>query len=520
MFPFAAYMYSWFTAARFHDMSPELTAALSLCRNLPSPPAIAVRLIELAQDPETDIATAADAIALDMGLSARMMRIANSPLYASRRRIENLGQALTMLGLNATLQLALGFSLSRALRGDERHAQLLDAVWRRSILSALAARYLGLSCGVRRVEELMLAGLLQDIGILALLQVQPDSYPGLLDSASGNDELLARERALLDCSHADVGAHLCEQWGLPAYLVESVAHSEPPAEPANLFERCVALSGHVAGIWLAEDTDGARNHALRLAHEALQMDSTAFEQVLQQVSQMLPEISALFEVPVPSPARVTYLLEHANELMSLRNLRELQDASASQRRADHYEQQARRLAEQAHLDALTGVLNRRQLEVVLEQEFTQASRADRPLSVAFIDLDDFKKINDQHGHLVGDQVLQAFASRLQSQLRGSDTVARFGGEEFVVLFPGTNEQTAVDVISRVLRIITQTPMVTVADAPLHITFSAGVATHGVYERFTDMRDLLKAADDVLYRSKNLGRNRVIARAPDPQPTAC
>ena len=99
-------------------MSPELNAALSLCRNLPSPPGIAIRIIELAQDPETDIATAADAIAMDMALSARMLRIANSPLYASRRRIENLGQALTMLGLNATLQLALGFSLANAVGKD------------------------------------------------------------------------------------------------------------------------------------------------------------------------------------------------------------------------------------------------------------------------------------------------------------------------------------------------------------------------------------------------------------------
>ncbi|MNM90623.1 putative diguanylate cyclase AdrA [compost metagenome] len=513
-------MYSWTTAARITDMSPELTAALSLCRNLPSPPAVAVRLIELAQDPETDIASAADVIALDMGLSARMMRIANSPLYASRRRIENLGQALTMLGLNATLQLSLGFSLTRALHDDERHAQLHNAVWRRSILGALAARYLGLSCGVRRVEELMLAGLLQDIGILTLLQIRSDDYPELLASTSDNDELLVRERSILGCSHADVGAHLCEQWGLPRFLVDAISHSEAPAGPADLFERCVALSSHVANIWLADDADAAREEALRRVYEDLDMDSARFDQVLQQVSQMLPEISALFDVPVPSPARVTYLLDHASELISLRNLRQLQDASAWERRADHYEQQARRLAEQAHLDALTGVLNRRQLEVVLEQEFIHANHPDRPLSVAFIDLDDFKKINDKHGHLVGDQVLQAFASRLQSHLRSSDTVARFGGEEFVVLFPSTNQQTAVDVIRRVLGAIAHTPMATIANAPLHITFSAGVATHGIYERFADMRDLLKAADDVLYRSKSLGRNRVIARAPESQPTAC
>ena len=96
-------------------MPPELTAALALCRNLPSPPGIALRIIELAQDPEADITTAADIIAIDMALSARMLRIANSPLYASRRRIENLGQALTMLGLNATVSLALGFTVTQGL---------------------------------------------------------------------------------------------------------------------------------------------------------------------------------------------------------------------------------------------------------------------------------------------------------------------------------------------------------------------------------------------------------------------
>src|SRR5690606_28663623 len=103
-------MYPWTTADSANDMSPELITTLSLCRNLPSPPAVAMRIIQLAQDPEADIGTVADVIALDTALSARMMRIANSPLYASRRRIENLGQALTMLGLNATLQLALGFT--------------------------------------------------------------------------------------------------------------------------------------------------------------------------------------------------------------------------------------------------------------------------------------------------------------------------------------------------------------------------------------------------------------------------
>ncbi|MGV8959484.1 MAG: GGDEF domain-containing protein [Stenotrophomonas sp.] len=500
-------------------MSPELTTALALCRNLPSPPGVALRIIELAQDPETDIATAADVIALDMALSARMLRIANSPLYASRRRIENLSQALTMLGLNATLQLALGFSVVRALRDGFPTYESHEKIWRRSILCALAARFLGTACGVRRSEELMLAGLLQDIGILALMQLQPDPYCELVASACANDELLAREQALLGCTHAAIGARIAEQWNLPHYLVNAIANSEAPGAPEDTFQRCVALSGCVADIWLHDDTDACRAEALGNVHEGLQLDSSRFDQVLAQISALLPDIGTLFDTPVPSPARVLHLIEHASELATLRNLRELQDASLAQQRATEFESRANRLAEQAHLDALTGALNRRQLETVLEQEFARAARQNSPFSIAFIDLDDFKKINDAHGHLTGDQVLRAFAGRLQELLRASDTVGRFGGEEFIALLPGTAETAAVEVIRRVLASIADTPMAEIDGAQIHVTFSAGVATHGAYERFDNVQELVKAADDALYRSKNLGRNRVIARVPEPQPAA-
>ena len=165
-------------------MPPELTAALALCRNLPSPPGIALRIIELAQDPEADIATAADIIAIDMALSARMLRIANSPLYASRRRIENLGQALTMLGLNATISLALGFTVTQGLTGGTgADHDLRQRAWKRSILSALAASQLGQARGLRRLEELMLAGLLQDLGVLCLAQAESERYLPLLREA-------------------------------------------------------------------------------------------------------------------------------------------------------------------------------------------------------------------------------------------------------------------------------------------------------------------------------------------------
>ncbi|UYB53763.1 GGDEF domain-containing protein [Xanthomonas sp. AM6] len=495
-------------------MRPELEAILAHSRNLPSPPGIALRIIDLAQDPDVDLATTADTIAMDMALSARMLRIANSPLYASRRRIDNLGQALTMLGLNAALSLALGFSMVQSLRDGTASSDLQERIWRRSVLSALASRMLGQAMGLRKHEELMLAGLLQDMGALALLHVCHGEYAPLLREAgdSAGEALAALERERLGCDHAEVGAWLARKWKLPDYLQRSIGRSAG-AEPAtDTFGRCVLLSASIADIWLAADPDAARDLAMARAYRDLQLDSRRFDEVIAGVAAALPEIGPIFDVRIAQPERIDAIISHARELMVLRNLREIQEATQARHQADESEHRARRLAEQASRDALTGVYNRHQLEVLLAQQFDLATRHDWPLSVAFIDLDDFKKINDAHGHLIGDQVLRAFAQALQPLLRSSDTVARFGGEEFLVLLPNTSEEAALNVIRRILTDIVQRPMAEVKGGPLHISFSAGIATQGGRERFSTAQELLQAADDMLYSSKHGGRNRVTARS--------
>ncbi|PPT93355.1 GGDEF domain-containing protein [Xanthomonas theicola] len=497
-------------------MRPELEAILAHSRNLPSPPGIALRIIDLAQDPDVDLATAAEAIAMDMALSARMLRIANSPLYASRRRIDNLVQALTMLGLNAALSLALGFSMAQSLRSGTASSDLQERLWRRSVLSALASRELGQTVGLGKHEELMLAGLLQDVGALALLHICHDDYAPLLRDADSIDDegLLALERERLGYDHAEVGAWLAQKWRLPGYLQRSIGRGAGAgAEPApDAFGRCVLLSGCVADIWLATDTDVARARAVQRVYRELQLDSHRFDEMIAGMATAMPAIGPIFDVRIVQPQRIEAIISHARELIVLRNLREIQNAAQAQHRADETEHRARRLAEQASRDALTGVYNRHQLEILLDQQFELASRHDWPLSIAFIDLDDFKKINDAHGHLIGDQVLRTFAQTLQPLLRSSDTVARFGGEEFLVLLPNTSEEAALSVIRRILADISQRPMAEAKSGPLYISFSAGVATQGGRECFGTAQELLQAADDMLYRSKHGGRNRVTARS--------
>ena len=494
-------------------MRPELEASLLHCRNLPSPPGVALQIIDLAQDPNVDISAAARVIGMDPALSARMLRVANSPLYAGRRRVDNLGQAMTMLGLNATLSLALGFSLVQGLRGKNGTAAEQEKIWRRSVLAALAARLIGQQAGAARLEDLMLAGLLQDIGGLALLQATPAEYTALRGRAGDNAALLALEREVFGSDHATVGAWLARQWQLPAYLADAIAASEAGAAVSadDPFLASVAASGAVADLWLAsEDPEGR----LRAAAEAgvgmaTGKEGPVLDELLVQIAAALPEISALFEVRINRPEHLQAISEHAKELLILRNLREIQEASQARHDVQASEERMRRLTEQSRRDPLTGVYNRLQMEEVLEREFATAVALQQPLSIAFIDLDDFKRINDQHGHLVGDQVLRQFAQTLQRMLRSTDLIARYGGEEFLVVLSHSNEAAASRVLQRILDEVSRLPMAVVEEQPLHVTFSAGLATHdSAGTRFEDARSLLQAADDALYGAKREGRNRV------------
>ena len=491
-------------------MHPDLQASLLHCRNLPSPPAIALQIIELAQDPDVDLGAAAAVIALDPALSARLLRVANSPLYAGRRRVDTLAQAMTMLGLNATLSLALGFSLARSLRGTDGAAAEQERIWKRSVLSALAARLLGAHAGLERLEDLMLAGLLQDIGALALLQARPDAWLALQGEADGV-VTLQREREALGGDHVQAGTWLARHWQLPDYLCEAIAASDGEPDPENLFQACVVASGAVATLWLAgHDDDGAlRTAAEAHIHAGGVGGPGTLDGLLAQMASAADGFGALFDMRIVQPAHLQAIIEQARELLVLRNLREIQEATRARREVNASEERIRRLTEQSRRDPLTGVYNRLQLEEVLEREFASAVAAGQPLSIAFVDLDDFKRINDRHGHLVGDQVLRQFAQTLQRMLRSTDLVARYGGEEFLVVLGQSNETAAARVLQRILDETARTPMAVVDGHPLHVTFSAGLATRdGGTSPFADARAMLQAADQALYDAKRRGRNQV------------
>jgi diguanylate cyclase (GGDEF)-like protein len=165
---------------------------------------------------------------------------------------------------------------------------------------------------------------------------------------------------------------------------------------------------------------------------------------------------------------------------------------------------------QALVDGLTGIANRRQCEDALTAEIARAERLGTTLTLVLADLDDFKAVNDAHGHAVGDDVLRKFAAALRSTVRDSDLAGRWGGEEFLLLLPGADATGGALLADRVRAAFSERSFAGRDGETVTITCSFGVAQHRSGE---DQRELFASADRALYRAKRAGKNRVELEAP-------
>lgn len=470
-------------------MNESLIERLRYCTTLPTPPSIALRIIELANDPDASLTELADCLGFDPALSTKVLKAANSPLYSTRRTAGNLRQAVNMLGTHATVTIALSFALMRTMSSSEGEL----AFWKRAILSALACRLLAQRFELNP-DDLLLAGLLQDIGILALRSVAPNDYAEL-NAISDHDELLQAERAKFGSAHDEVGHWLLKKWRLPDHLVLAciASHASPfgnEARPTPL--NCVAASGYFADVFLKGSKLPVIAHATEVARRWLGMDAIATVELLEQMRAHTAEFENLFDLKVIRTDQADALLDEAKELVAIASLGKL-----------------RELEEKAQRDALTGTHNRMYFDEALKHEFAVSTRHGWPLSMAFIDIDHFKRINDTYGHAAGDNTLVTLSRLIASQIRSGDIFARYGGEEFVLLFPGTPREAAWNVLSRIRQTI-EIFAHTLGTQTYHLTISVGLACHmDGAEKYGSAEDMLQAADAALYTAKRNGRNQIV-----------
>jgi len=170
-------------------------------------------------------------------------------------------------------------------------------------------------------------------------------------------------------------------------------------------------------------------------------------------------------------------------------------------RTEHLNQALTRVEELANTDVLTGLFNRRKLNEILTAALTRSRRYDRPLSVIIFDIDHFKRINDTYGHQIGDTVLKELAQTVAANIRESDSLARWGGEEFVIVAPESPLAQAAELAEKIRRVVDGHPFPDVG----HVTISLGVPAYTPHD---SLDTLMTRVDKALYQAKSGGRNRV------------
>lgn len=248
------------------------------------------------------------------------------------------------------------------------------------------------------------------------------------------------------------------------------------------------------------------NWVVEAAEAVPEQRSNVHDAVSARTDTLMKQAVALAEANVRA---VTMLDEREKDLLALKE------------RARKLESASHNLEEQAFNDVLTGLFNHRYFSQQIKHEIARAHRYERSMSVAFVDLDNFKPINDQHGHQAGDRVLRWMGELIRHTLRTADityslkdgepVLARYGGDEFVIILPETDLEGAEIAMIRVCRIIADTP-VPLEDAgeTTHLTVSVGVACLSEGE---SAEELVGRADRAVYNAKKGGRNRVCVSEP-------
>ena len=223
-------------------------------------------------------------------------------------------------------------------------------------------------------------------------------------------------------------------------------------------------------------------------YSAVIENADSLEDLTQMVRDMATESRAVHGVVAQTQGRLND--EHAK-------------AESLTQRVTELENELRRLADEVTTDQLTQVANRRGLLKVFEVERARMERSGSPLAVGLLDIDNFKRLNDEHGHQTGDEALKALAALVSKTLRATDLVARYGGEEFVVLLPETQLQIACDILTRLQRKLSGGLFLN-EQKNLLVTFSAGVTACAKGEA---IELVLERADQALYEAKRTGKNR-------------
>ncbi|MCX7665950.1 MAG: GGDEF domain-containing protein [Gemmataceae bacterium] len=495
---------------------PETIQRLLDDPNVPTLPSVALRVLDQVSRPECDINAVTEIIKQDPALCGLMLKTLNSALYTFSRPVSSVDKALVMLGLTRVRSLILTMYMF-ALGRSTPVSPILKDFWKSSVVGATVTKELAVLCGRRDPESDLLSALMRDLGQIVLIQSYED-YPQVFERANGqhNYELCLLETDAYGLSHAEVSAELLKRWRLPESMTLAVAYHHNPMGLVNANQdtqervTLLAFTSLLTEFLFNPEVNGLREQVFQEANEIFGIDEKRLIEILVPLGQKAHKMAELMNLDIGPIHNCMDVLMAANkELVRLTiqsNLEILQVQQSKQKA----QEEAANWKEKATRDLLTGLYNRAYFLDRLSFVLEEAEQRCNTVGLLFIDLDGFKPINDTFGHDAGDITLREVANELRQNLRDTDIVARFGGDEFCILLPDTSTEGVRIVGERIIELLNALPL-EFDGKQCRIGASVGAAYCTPWIETCSSDAFLKMADEAMYEAKKGGKNRVVVR---------
>ncbi|MBL4633192.1 MAG: diguanylate cyclase [Kofleriaceae bacterium] len=466
----------------------------------------AAKIVQEALRDDVTVSELAEMAQSDPAMALRIVALVNSPAFQLSHPVSDVGRAAAILGLRGLRNIALALMLTDMIPPGEEG----QAIMANSLRRALACRAIAVGLGASDRDVYFTTGLFLDAGYLIHANGDLCATARIVRSPAAHRIL--RERAISWEPHTVVGSKLASDYGLPKETVDAIQHHHDDSPPEHLLARAAWLAERIAAVF--EGGDPAELVAVaRDAAASIGLEEAVFEAILAELPQSVRDSAQSMECEISTQLEFEQLVHEAqNGLVRLNQqyeelVRILENViSEKDLLAQRLQSANEELEELAMTDALTKLPNKRCLEEFLRHTMARAERDNSVVSLLMIDVDHFKHFNDTYGHAAGDLVLSAVGQALLDNVRAGDMAARFGGEEFTVVLPGTSEEGALLVADRMRQAIEAARVIS-DKGQLCVTASVGVATmYGV--RASSRDELFEVADAAMYQSKAAGRNRV------------
>lgn len=502
------------------DSQHPIIQQLQEFQELPSPPAVAMKIVEVSRDPDKGLKELAEVLQLDAAIAAKVLRISNSAGYARAREVATVPDAINLLGAKTVSIIALGFALQKAVP-PTNHPTLTDTVlWKHSVATAVACRRISRFMGTGADDVAFMCGLMSRIGQLLFLAIHPDEYAPAIKASTTLLPTAQDERNALGITHHTIGRMLLDNWNIPSTICDVVEYWGEPDLADGLSADSLKLiaAARVADTVRKLIFEEEKADALLALHDQAaslcSISDGEIDRLFVSCQDELEETLAVFTDASEKISCEEILIAASRELVQA-SLALATELTASRQDCERLRESNDELEQRSSKDPLTNLPNRASLDArlsALDDDSVRGRRSAKDYSLMMVDIDHFKRLNDTYGHLVGDQVLQAVAASLADCARTTDFVARYGGEEFTVILPNCNFATAEAVAER-FRIGIKERGVELDSGTVFVTASIGIASTDTFPQGTSQREILQGADTALYHAKQQGRDRVVQYEP-------